>query len=312
MSKARKKLPIPITSFVLSLFILSVLSSTYFVTNIVPQGIESVPGITIHTASATSEGDGAGESDQGTGDGDQGGDSGSDGDQGADQVDPQTAPTETTDTPEADLEPTEPADSEICGNSQDDDVDGSVDENCPTSTLQPSDIGCPPIVEAFGASCKPFEATPLPQEPGLPPGPGDPPPGPTGTERHEGVCDDGIDNDGDGATDTQDADCRGKTLPEFAPSESSLGRPGYVDPNLPPEAPFEEPPLAGFNPNLPPDGTTLPPEDDPSAEPPQTPPTEQSSCNDGVDNDNDGLTDSQDEDECGFVRQPPGFDPFTP
>ncbi|MGH9986952.1 MAG: hypothetical protein ACRD8W_23660, partial [Nitrososphaeraceae archaeon] len=138
MSKARKKLPIPITSFVLALFILSVLASTEFVTDTVSLGIESGPGITIHTASATSEGDGGGGSDQGAGDGDQGADSGSDGDQGAGdgdqgadsgsdgdqgagQVDPQTAPTGTTDTPGADPELAEPADSEICGNFQDDD-----------------------------------------------------------------------------------------------------------------------------------------------------------------------------------------------
>ena len=74
---------------------------------------------------------------------------------------------------------------------------------------------------------------------------------------------------------------------------------------LPPEPRFEGLPPPGFDPNLPPAGTTTPPpESHPSTEQPQTPSTERGSCNDGVDNDNDGLIDSQDSSECGFEQLP--------
>lgn len=136
MNKTRKKLHILITSVTLALFISSVLASTEFVTDIDLNGIENIPIMTIRTASATSEGDSdTGESDQGEGDGDQEGDSGGgNGDQGEDQDDPQSESTETTDTSESDPESTEPAESEICGNSQDDDGDGSIDEDCTIRT----------------------------------------------------------------------------------------------------------------------------------------------------------------------------------
>ena len=234
---------------------------------------------------------------------------------------------------------------------------------------------CPPIVEAFGASCKPFEATPIPQEPGLPPGPGDPPPGPTGTEKHESVCDDGVDDDGDGAIDKQDPDCIGKTGfvdPSPPPSQEAkpltdmtslayetvcddqvdndrdgrtdqqdsdchpgLGIPGSsIKPEICGDGKdndrdgaidaidrdcleTKKPP--GFDlgmlttTNPPPSGIQTPPESDPVAGPPISP-TEQGLCNDGIDNDKDGLIDTQDTNDCPplFDSRPPGFDPFGP
>jgi hypothetical protein len=128
------------------------------------------------------------------------------------------------------------------------------------------------------------------------------------------ICGDGVDNNGDGQIDEGcSLGAESVPLPPEGSDFTGVERLPQGKLVLPPEPRFEAPPPPGFDPNLPSDGTTPPPEDDPSAEPPLTPPTEQGSCNDGVDNDNDGLTDSQDSsDECGFEQLPPGFDPFGP
>jgi hypothetical protein len=132
------------------------------------------------------------------------------------------------------------------------------------------------------------------------------------------ICDDSIDNNGDGQVDEGcSLGAESVPLPPEGSDFTGVERLPQGKLVLPPEPRFEGQPPPGFDPNLPPDGTTPPPVDDPSAEPPQIPPTtvpiEQGSCNDGVDNDNDGLTDSQDSsDECGFEQLPPGFDPFGP
>jgi hypothetical protein len=177
---------------------------------------------------------------------------------------------------------------EICDDGKDNDRDGAIDTH---------DRDCP-------------EAKPLTDMTSL---------------AYETVCDDQVDNDRDGRTDQQDSDCHpglgipGSSIkPEICGDGKDNDRDGAIDAIDRDCLETKKPP--GFDlgmlttTNPPPSGTTTPPPvDDPSAEPPQTPSTEQGSCNDGIDNDNDGLTDSQDSsDECGFEQLPPGFNPFAP
>jgi hypothetical protein len=152
-------------------------------------------------------------------------------------------------------------------------------------------------------------------EPGVPdPGSGGVVEGPIVPPIPTEICGDGVDNNNDGQIDEGcSLGAESVPLPPEGSDLTGVERLPQGKLVLPPEPRFEGIPPPGFDPNLPPDGTTTPPpESDPSTEQPQTPSTEQGSCNDGVDNDNDGLIDSQDEDECGFVQQPPGFDPFAP
>ena len=127
------------------------------------------------------------------------------------------------------------------------------------------------------------------------------------------LCGDSIDNNGDGQIDEGcSLGAESVPLPPKGSDLTGVERLPQGKLVLPPDPQFEGQPPPGLDPNLPPDGITPPPEGDPSAEPPRTPSTGQGSCNDGIDNDNDGLTDSQDSSECGFEQLPPGFDPFGP
>ena len=135
------------------------------------------------------------------------------------------------------------------------------------------------------------------------------------------LCGDGIDNNGDGQIDEGcSLGAESVPLPPEGSDLTGVERLPQGKLVLPPDPQFEGQPPPGFDPNLPADGITPPPQTppttDPSTESPQTPPTtiptEQGPCNDGIDNDNDGLTDSQDSSECGFEQLPPGFDPFGP
>jgi hypothetical protein len=135
------------------------------------------------------------------------------------------------------------------------------------------------------------------------------------------VCDDGADNDEDGYIDYDDGEC----IPPFTgPTES----PESPDPSkgddigFPTRAP-EAPPLFEVQP----EGIDLgelttkgqfqvqekPPADLDDAK--SSLATEEGLCNDGIDNDKDKLTDTEDRNDCPppFEAQPPpGFDPFAP
>ncbi|MFY9967436.1 MAG: hypothetical protein WAK50_17010, partial [Nitrososphaeraceae archaeon] len=231
-----------------------------------------------HKASATSEGGSGGDSggDTGGSGGDSGGDTGDSGDDGGGDADSDSrpegdVPADMADQPETSFETTEPQfTSEICNNGADDDGDGktdSADSDC--GEIRGLNFGPP-----FGAA----------QYPGLDPSLPNSPPLATGAEEsHESVCDDGIDNDGDGTTDKQDADCKGQTFPggekTGQPEDTGVLRqvpggigdvseppaaedtgvlrqvPGGIGDVAPEERDVPLPPPS-FDPTLPPDGTT--------------------------------------------------------
>ena len=230
-----------IASFITA-FLISSLALTGILSNNLSQGTEKVSAAMILTASATSEGGGGdGDGDQGGGDGDQGGDqddtsddSGDDQDGGngdADfQSDSDTEPDGTSETTEPELTPElsetiEPSPSpenlqelvEICDNGQDDDNDGQIDaddSDCsqqtssiltltptPTSTptLTPSPTPTPTNIQGLFGLITPFPTpTPTPT----------PTPAQTllGLQPFE-ICNNGVDDDGDGGTDNGDHDC---------------------------------------------------------------------------------------------------------
>jgi hypothetical protein len=159
----------------------------------------------------------------------------------------------------------------------------------------------------------------------------------------EGFCDDQIDNDGDGKTDLQDFDCHrgfglgGPFPPEICDDGKDNDRDGAIDTNdrdcfvetetesfwglkrgpqtgelMSNQTKYKKPP-SYFLPGLLTTPANPPPPGDPSAEPPISP-TEQGLCNDGTDNDKDGLIDTQDTNDCPPLSEsrPPGFDPFGP
>jgi hypothetical protein len=180
---------------------------------------------------------------------------------------------------------------EICDDGKDNDRDGAIDTN---------DRDCPPPSQ---------EAKPLTDMTSL---------------AYETVCDDQVDNDRDGRTDQQDSDCHpglgipGSSIkPEICDDGKDNDRDGAIDAIDRDCLETKKPPgfdlgmLATTNP--PPSGIQTPPESDPSAEPPISP-TEQGLCSDGIDNDKDGLIDTQDTSDCPPLSEsrPSGFSPFGP
>jgi hypothetical protein len=117
------------------------------------------------------------------------------------------------------------------------------------------------------------------------------------------ICDDGFDNDNDDAVDNDDPECsspfEGQPRSGFdptAPNPSVEEQPPLVTNNQP-EPPFKTAPGSGFDPM---DSDYL------KRLIPIGPGAEAGRCDDGVDNDQDGLTDLQDVDDCSSESVPSG------
>ncbi|MEK7554852.1 MAG: hypothetical protein AAB518_02620, partial [Patescibacteria group bacterium] len=160
---------------------------------------------------------------------------------------------------------------------------------------------------------------------------GNPPPPPIGTEDTALLCSDGLDNDGDGSTDLQDADCAAfvaqppppppstedtaplcaDTLDNDADTMIDLADPdcaAFVAPPPPPPATEDTASLCADT--LDNDADTmidLADSDCASFLPPLPPSTEDTAsfCADGLDNDGDGAIDVDDPDCAPFVSPPP-------